>query len=312
MSFTHHHLIAAAGGEDEARPWFERMVTACVRLQHPTVRNLRAAPGDWGIDAVVGELDGRVAIWQAKFFPDEVSDTQQGQIRGSFNQAMKKASEEGYKVDFWTLCIPIQMSPEEAKWFDGWRGRSQRKHPGLTITVPWDRDKLSSLIYSPEGAAVRAEFLGISVPEPLRDVFDVPDDRTFDEMLFIKQLRAAGLIDMTASKREFFNAEVLTREVQEKGVATELAELVGERLDVHSVWSTAFNGACAGAVTETRELPGLYETVFRELRTTLRTPPPLGMRAIHRLGTMHQVVDDGEAGWRRDYPEIAKEHRGDS
>jgi hypothetical protein len=46
VSFTHHALIHAAGGEDEARARFERMVVACVRLQHPTVRNLRAAPGD--------------------------------------------------------------------------------------------------------------------------------------------------------------------------------------------------------------------------------------------------------------------------
>ena len=61
MSFTHHHLIAAAGGEEEARHRFERMITECVRLQHSTVRNLRPAPGDWGIDALVGNLDERVA-----------------------------------------------------------------------------------------------------------------------------------------------------------------------------------------------------------------------------------------------------------
>lgn len=90
MSFTHHHLIAAAGGEEDARPRFERMVTACVRLQHPTVRNLRPAPGDWGIDAVVGELDGRVSIWQAKFFISEIGNTQKQEIRDSFAQAMKK------------------------------------------------------------------------------------------------------------------------------------------------------------------------------------------------------------------------------
>ena len=30
MSFTHHKLIAAANGEDEARSRFERMITECV------------------------------------------------------------------------------------------------------------------------------------------------------------------------------------------------------------------------------------------------------------------------------------------
>lgn len=94
---------------------------------------------------------------------------------------------------------------------------------------------------------------------------------------------------------------------------SELQELVAERHDVHSVWSVAFNGACAADVAAV-QLPGLYEKVMGELRETHahRQPPPLGMRPVHRLGTMHQVVDDGEAGWRRDYFDIVEEHRGQS
>jgi hypothetical protein len=310
MSFSHHALIHAAGGEEEARARFERMVGACVRLQHPTVRNLRSAPGDWGIDAFVGELDGRISVWQAKFFITEIGDAQKRQIRESFAQLMIKASEEKFVVEFWTLCIPILMSPEEAKWFDGWRKRRKNTHAGLTIPEPWDRDKLSSLLYSPEGAAARSEFLGISISPPLREVVDPPAELDFEEMLFIKQLRAAGMVALTAPKREFFNAEVLAREVQEKAIPEELNELVAERVDVHSIWSVAFNGACS-ADPLAQNLTGIYERVMDELRATHahRDPPPLGMRPVHRLGTMHQVVDDGEAGWRRDYLEIAKAHR---
>jgi hypothetical protein len=221
-----------------------------------------------------------------------------------------KAAEENFAVEFWTLCIPILMSPEEAKWFDGWRKRKQKEHAGLTIPEPWDRDKLSSLLFSTEGAAARAEFLGFTETPPLHEVVDPPPEVDFDEMLFIKQLRAAGMIELTGPKREFFNAEVLAREVQEKAVPDELKELVAERVDVHSIWSVAFNGACSSEPSA-RLLAGLYERVMGELRATHahRDPPPLGMRPVHRLGTMHQVVDDGEAGWRRDYIEIAKEHR---
>jgi hypothetical protein len=296
---------------EEARARFERMVGACVRLQHPTVRNLRPAPGDWGIDAFIGELDGRISVWQAKFFINEIGDTQQRQIRDSLAQLASKAAEENFTVEFWTLCIPILMSAEETKWFDGWRKRRQREHPGLTIPEPWDRDKLSSLLFSPEGAGARAEFLGLEEKPALHEVLDPPADLNFEEMLFIKQLRAAGMAELTAPKREFFNAELLAREVQEKAVPEELNELVAERVDVHSIWSVAFNGACT-ADPSALQLTGLYERVMGELRATHahRDPPPLGMRPVHRLGTMHQVVDEGEAGWRRDYPEIVKEHRG--
>jgi hypothetical protein len=133
VSFTHHKLIAAANGEDEARSRFERMITECVRLQHPTVRNLRPAPGDWGIDAMVGELDGQVSIWQAKFFINGIGSTQRQQITKTFEQAIKKSQENGYSVEVWTLCIPIQISPEEARWWDKWRRKVQKGHADLTI-----------------------------------------------------------------------------------------------------------------------------------------------------------------------------------
>jgi hypothetical protein len=81
------------------------------------------------------------------------------------------------------------MSPEEAKWFDGWRKRKQKEQPGLTIPEPWDRDKLSSLLFSPEGAAARTEFLVLSTSPALHEVVDPPADVDFEEMLFINPAR---------------------------------------------------------------------------------------------------------------------------
>jgi len=313
VSFTHHALIHAAGGEEEARARFEKMILALVRIQHPTVRNLRPAPGDWGIDAFVGELDDQISVWQAKFFINEIGSAQKRQIREAFDQLMSKATEEGFTVHFWTLCIPIQMSPAETKWFDTWRRGKQREHAGLTIPPAWDRDKVSALLFSPEGAGARREFLNLEAEPKLRALVEPPAEKQFDEMLFIKQLRAARIIELTAPKREFFNAELLAREVQEKAVPDEMRELVAERMDVHSIWSVAFNSACGNDPSAVL-LPALYDRVMTELRAThaARNPPPLGMRPVHRLGTMHQVVDTGEAGWRRDFDEITKVHREDT
>ena len=35
------------------------------------VHTLAPSPGDWGIDVLLGELDGEVDVWQAKYFLDK-------------------------------------------------------------------------------------------------------------------------------------------------------------------------------------------------------------------------------------------------
>jgi len=84
------------------------------------MRNLDAKSGDWGLDVIVGEIDEVISVWQAKFFIDGVGDTQKAQIRESLAQVMKKAEEEGFAVDVWTLCIPIDLDPDALKWWTGW------------------------------------------------------------------------------------------------------------------------------------------------------------------------------------------------
>jgi hypothetical protein len=79
------------------------------------------------------ELDGQVSIWQAKFFINGIGSTQRQQITKTFEQAIKKSQENGYSVEVWTLCIPIQISPKEARWWDKWRRKVQKGHADLTI-----------------------------------------------------------------------------------------------------------------------------------------------------------------------------------
>jgi outer membrane protein assembly factor BamB len=51
-----------------------------------------ANPGDWGIDVLVGDLRGRVTVWQAKYFARGVGRSQQRQIEGSFASALDAAA----------------------------------------------------------------------------------------------------------------------------------------------------------------------------------------------------------------------------
>ncbi len=54
---------------------------------------MTASPGNWGIDAFIGELDnGVLGVWQAKLYLDKTDVGQQGDIRKSYNSAAKAAS----------------------------------------------------------------------------------------------------------------------------------------------------------------------------------------------------------------------------
>lgn len=93
-------LEARFGGPAGARDAFERLVADIVGIIHPDVREVQANPGDWGIDAYVGDLgkDGEVHIWQSKYFIDGFAKTQQGDVRESYKSAQKAARDHGYKI----------------------------------------------------------------------------------------------------------------------------------------------------------------------------------------------------------------------
>lgn len=55
--------------------------------------------GDWGIDVLADDLNGKAAIWQAKHFTREVGRHQQDLIRQSFNSAVREAAAHGYSIE---------------------------------------------------------------------------------------------------------------------------------------------------------------------------------------------------------------------
>jgi len=81
------HLIRA-GNDEGARTDFHRMLSALVGVSYPTATDMRADPGDWGIDVYVGSLIDRISIWQSKYFYQQIDDAQKKQIRESFTSAM--------------------------------------------------------------------------------------------------------------------------------------------------------------------------------------------------------------------------------
>lgn len=56
------HQLIGAGGKEGARETFERLIAQLVRLRYRSVRRVDANPGDWGLDVIVGEIDGVVSV----------------------------------------------------------------------------------------------------------------------------------------------------------------------------------------------------------------------------------------------------------
>ncbi len=311
INFAAHQVRAGVQG---AREDFESMISQLVRAIRPGVRMIAANPGDWGIDVLVGDLGGAIAVWQSKYFVPEVEKSHQQQIRESFDSVCKNAEEQGCKLHNWTLCVPSSMDGPTAKWWDTWKKRKQREK-NLIIEL-WDETELRGLLISPDADNVRRHFYEpmqspiIPSPRALVDLCPGEAER-LDTTLFVRQLQKAGHSELTAAKHQFFNAEILAREVVDKGVAAELAALSSVDAAVHGVWEDRFNDACLEH--EKDRLPGLHRSVMDEIRSKhSNLTEGLPCSPAHSCGLMHRVVDDRRAGWVRSWREIAESSTSES
>ncbi len=304
------HQLIGPGGKEGARETFERLIAQLVRVQYRSVRKVEANPGDWGLDVVVGEIDGVMSVWQAKFFIDGVGEVQHAQIRDSFTQVVTQAKERGFSVNVWTLCIPVDLDAASLTWWTGWKRRQQRA-TGVRIEL-WDRTELEGLLLAPDAAEIRSAAFPTGAPSAgvAAPVLELPDGTEYDDMLFIKQLTAAQIREHGSAKQQFFNAEVLSREVADKQVEEHIQALKAERADLLSIWEDRYNRSCGEPDVGDGLLPALHPDVMEaiERRHDGARVEVLPMHLVHRKGAMHQVVEGGRAGWVRDFRSVVTAH----
>jgi hypothetical protein len=307
INFAAHQI--RAGNIAGARDDFEQMLAMLLAAVYPGARAISANPGDWGIDILLGELSGLVVIWQSKYFWPIVTRSHQGQIRESFDSAVAAAARNGYRLAQWVLCVPASMDAPTAQWWDNWRGRRQRE-TGVQIEL-WHDNALRNLLVKPDCAHVRRHFYDpyaapagpVRAPRvPLHDLRD-EDDARLSGALFVRQLRAAGHIEVGAAKREYFNADLLAREILDKRVPGELDALDEADGLVHGIWEAGFNSHAAAAGGGGL-LPGLHASVMREIRESGAFPEVLRAGVVHRCGLMHRVVEQRRAGWVTHWREL--------
>jgi hypothetical protein len=303
------------GGDEFGRVDFHRMLTALIQVTNPTATEVRADPGDWGIDTYVGKLTGRVSIWQSKYFYDRIGKSQQAQIRESFASAMNHAAAKKYRVESWTLCMPATLSAPERRWWERKVKAWRKDYPSVRIDL-WDEPTLRGKLLAPDAAHVFAEFYGpardwsahpaaVALPSPA--AADAPD---YEDALFMRQLEAAGATETDAQRLAYFSAELLARDVAARAVPAQLEALRGLDHEVHATWEERFNDP-ATAPTGTDYGPSARRLLAAVLRAVRNVPAPPAVPALpqHLRGLLHRVVEDGRAGWVWDWRDVAEQHR---
>ncbi|MGW6898841.1 serine/threonine protein kinase [Streptomyces sp. NPDC054919] len=295
---------------DGARADFEQMLGQLASATNPNVRMIAANPGDWGIDAFAGDLGGAITVWQSKYFMPITTKSQSQQIRESLANGLKAAAANDHTIAIWILCIPSSMDGPAANWWDGWKKKQEKEHD-LVIEL-WDETMLRTKLQSPEGDQVRRAYYEPFTPAPaepaqeqLRLVLDVEDDKAvaLDSALFVRQMTEAGHIELDSAKRQFFNADLVAREIAHKAVPTEVAALSSADATLHGVWEMQFNECSA------EDAIRLHGRVWREVRSEHdKLPKVLRLELVHSWGLVHRLVDNRRAGWVKHWRQIASGH----
>ena len=226
---------------------------------------------------------------------------------------------EWYQVESWTLCVPLELSAPERQWWDRKVREWRRDYPGVIFDL-WDPPRLRTFLMAPDADHVLNEFYGAqrtwapsgassTTGKPVvLTVLERPSGHDYDRALFVAQLNEAGLTEIDAQKTAFFNAEVLARDVANRGIPEELTAILELDTGAWCVWEERV--AAAGVPEERLVTPhaqALFAAVMREIRH-LPPPPHLPIRPVHSTGMMHRVVETGRAGWVVHWRDIAAGH----
>jgi hypothetical protein len=302
-------LEVDSGSVEGARASFQKLVVHLVKLKHGNAIEVQPAPGDWGIDVLVGTLtSGTCLVWQAKYFMDGIKAPQKEQIDASFEQLVEKSKEQQFKVDAWQLCVSCALSPQAIKWWENWK-KKKTAETGIRIDLMCISG-IEQMLMAPEAQDIRNQFnlgpKGIP-PQTLgeRLIHDLPTGRSseYDNSLFIRKLVLAGITENMSARCQFFNAELIQKEIHDKGDGEEIGELISLYEKIHSMWETRFNQALLDNDPR-RETRKVYSDMLKSIedmdKGSLDSPKILAS-FVHKQGFMQQLADACKIGWTQDF-----------
>lgn len=293
--------------EDGARAVFASLVTHCVHHRHGHALSVRPDPGDEGLDTIVGDFGDRLLVFQAKYFCEGLEGAQQRQIRESWNACRAN----GYfdRVALWTLCVPIELSAPELRWWQGWRDRQVRAsgcHIELWTKSEFERFAAETSLRTVFDMAFRgggadpADALSrLRAMSPPVSIRALPSAANYAHAVFVRKLEAAGVAQHRAARTAFYNFELLRNAIAQGGDPGEQDELTDLLERIYDLWEELFNGH-----TPTSLGRPLYNAanaaIAREDQARLVTSR-VRAQALHKKGGLHYWADICEAGWTADF-----------
>jgi hypothetical protein len=294
-------------GEEGARKLFQSLIADLIALKNKNAKEIRPSPGDWGIDVLVGDFtSGSTLIWQSKYFPTGIGKSQRDQIEDSFKTLVGKSKEKGFKVDGWCLCLPCDLSAEETLWWEGW-SHKKNAETGITIQLMHHLD-IEQLLLAQEATSIRQSYkLENDSTQSYRErvIQELPEEKAseYENSLFIKKLVLAGITENMSARSQFFNAELVQREIHDKGDELEITELKGLYEKIHSMWESRFNEALQSNDPKT-ETKRVYTDMLRSIEQTdkgILNSPRIAASFLHKQGFMQQLADVCKVGWTPDF-----------
>ena len=103
---------------------FEEICDKVIKRHHPFSYRVEGSSGDDGIDIFCGEIDknkrssdeSKLYVWQVKFFPYGIKPSQRQKIKASIERVINL-----HNPEFWTLCVPINLTIDEQIWFSNFK-----------------------------------------------------------------------------------------------------------------------------------------------------------------------------------------------
>ncbi len=298
--------------EDGARRVFSQLVTHCVRSDYPDALSIRPSPGDEGIDTLVGDFESQVRVYQAKYFCDGLYEAQRSQIRASWKTCVE--SKYFKHLVLWTLCIPIEMSTDEVRWWQGWRSRQMSKHQvqmELWTSTHFEAFRATDSLQGVFDLALRPpvgqtiDELLAALQSRLQRLASLPSPDHLCNALFVKKIEAAGILQHRAARTAFYNFELLREAVTAGGTREEVGALEDLQERIYELWEELYN----------RHLPAgmgrpLYnavnQAIVAEHNGRLRCDE-LGAQVAHKKGGLHYWADICQAGWTANFEAIGRE-----
>ncbi|XHH09017.1 MAG: ABC-three component system protein [Candidatus Bathyarchaeia archaeon] len=293
-----------------ARERFQNLIAHIVRFKHKKSMEILAGRGDWGIDVLHGTLTtGSCLVWQAKYFIRGVNAHERNDIEESFQQLIEKSAEKGFTVNGWTLCIPCLLTTDSIVWWETWKKQIDNQFK-ITIDLMQLTD-IEEFFMAPETRFIMRAFNLDERPyEKMgeRHIVTLSNEEAvgYDGSLFIKKLIAAGIIETMAARHQFFNAEIMHREIIDKGDPEEIDELNRLEKKIWSMWEFRFNRALKSNDPETETMKvcfDLQKAIEKLDKGTLDAPVTLAS-LVHKLGVMHQLANVCRVGWTPNFHEL--------